>query len=100
MKLLLAFAISASAALSQTTAESVRRAMEPRLQNEDVTAWQIRRYVVARVPKLVLPASAARWTSKAKALRAQALDVAFHGWPPEWIDSPPAFEDLGYIPAG
>jgi hypothetical protein len=27
-------------------------------------------------------------------------DVVFHGWPREWIDSPPRFEDLGVLPAG
>jgi dienelactone hydrolase len=89
-----------AAARSQTTAESVAHAMEQRLQNADVTAWQIRHYVVARVPKFVLPASAEQWTATAKALRAQTLDVAFHGWPKEWIQSAPVFEDLGYIPAG
>jgi dienelactone hydrolase len=92
--------LSIAAARSQTTADSVAHAMEQRLQNADVTEWQIRHYVVGRVPKLVLPASAAQWTATAKALRTKTLDVAFQGWPAEWIQSAPVFEDLGYIPAG
>lgn len=88
------------AAFPQTTAQSVAKTMEQPLQNSEVTAWQIRRYVVGKVPKLVLPATAAEWTKQAGELRRRALDVAFHGWPKSWIASPPKFEDLGYVPAG
>jgi Acetyl xylan esterase (AXE1) len=84
----------------QTTAASVRAALKPPLQNEQVTAAQLRRYVVRRVPKLVVPSSAKEWTAEARRLRRKALEVAFHGWPQEWIDAPPVFEDLGLVPAG
>ncbi|MGI8743039.1 MAG: alpha/beta hydrolase family protein [Bryobacteraceae bacterium] len=90
----------APAAFPQTTAESVTRTMQQPLQNSEITAWQIRRYVVGKVPKLVLPGSAAEWTTQAGELRRRALEVAFHGWPKEWIDPAPKFEDLGYLPAG
>lgn len=90
----------APAVFPQTTAESVARTMQQPLQNSEVTAWQIRRYVVAKVPKLVLPRSAAEWTTQSNDLRRRALEVAFHGWPKEWIDSAPKFEDLGYLPSG
>ncbi|MGI8746394.1 MAG: alpha/beta hydrolase family protein [Bryobacteraceae bacterium] len=90
----------ASAAYPQTTAESVARTMQQPLQNSEVTAWQIRRYVAGKVPRLVLPSSAAEWTRQSSDLRSRALEVAFHGWPKEWIDSAPKFEDLGYLPSG
>ena len=90
----------ASAAFTQTTAESVALTMQQSLQSPDVTAWQVRRYVVSKVPRLVLPARPGQWTAQADELRRRALDVAFHGWPKEWVDAPPAFEDLGYIPSG
>src|ERR1700689_940472 len=85
---------------AQTTADSVSRVLrqlQPPLQNAEVTAWQLRRYVVKRVPKLAPPASAGDWTAEAKRLRQQVLDVAFHGWPKEWVESAPVFEDLGLI---
>src|SRR6516165_9451640 len=88
---------------AQTTAGSVSRMMklpQPPLQNAEVTAWQLRRYVVKRVPKLIVPASAEDWTAETKRLRKQVLAVAFHGWPKEWVESAPVFEDMGLIPAG
>ncbi len=94
------FLLLVSAGLAQTTADSVSRSMQEPLQNPEVTAWQIRRYVVQKVPRLVLPDSAAAWTAQAKDLRRRALEVAFHGWPKEWIDSAPKFEDAGEVPAG
>jgi hypothetical protein len=24
----------------------------------------------------------------------------FHGWPREWVDAPPKFEDAGLVPSG
>lgn len=95
-----AFVLAAPAVLAQTTADSVNRTMQQPLQNPEVTAWQIRRYVVRKVPRLVLPNSAAAWTAQAKDLRQRALEVAFHGWPKEWIGSSPKVEDVGEIPAG
>ncbi len=88
------------AAHAQTTADSIGRAIEPPLQNPEVTAFQLRRYVAARVPKLVKPSTAERWTAESQRLRRKVLEVAFHGWPKDWIASAPKFEDLGEIPAG
>ena len=84
-------------AQAQTTAEFVSPALNARLQNADVTAWQIRRYVVGKVPTIAVPESAAEWTAEAAGLRRRVLETAFHGWPGEWIDSPPVFRDLGII---
>ena len=85
---------------SQTTATSVGPALRISLQNPEVTAWQIRHYVVNRIPKLTVPATANEWTAESESLRRRILDVAFHGWPREWIDAPPKVEDLGEIAAG
>ena len=41
------------------------------------------------------------WTTKGARLREQLLrDVVFHGWPKEWVDAPPRFEDLGLVATG
>ena len=42
--------------------------------------------------------SSEHWTEEARRLRRHLLhDVVFHGWPEEWVNSPPKFEDLGAI---
>ncbi|HXN22772.1 MAG TPA: acetylxylan esterase [Candidatus Dormibacteraeota bacterium] len=72
-----------------------------RLQTEDVVEFQIREYLMKRVPRLPNPNSAAEWTVEQKRLRKHLLeDVIFHGWPKEWVSAPPKFEDLGLIPSG
>ena len=45
--------------------------------------------------------SAQQWTAEANRLRQHLLnDVVFHGWPKDWVSSPPKFEDLGIIEGG
>jgi dienelactone hydrolase len=62
---------------------------------------QIKSYILSRVAPLPTPVSAEQWTEEAQRLRRHLLhDVVFHGWPSEWVDSPPKFEDLGVIETG
>jgi len=76
-------------------------ALTLRLQSEDVVEAEIREYLMKRVRPLPEPKSAAEWTADEKRLRKHLLEnVIFHGWPKEWVDSPPKFEDLGLIPSG
>jgi hypothetical protein len=86
--------------LSQTTAVSVSEVLQQPLQNAEVTAWQIRQHVAKQTPKLVAPTRAEQWTAEARRLRQRTLETTFHGWPKEWIDSPPVFQDLGELRAG
>ncbi len=66
-----------------------------------VVGYQVRQYLVNHAAPPPLATSAAQWTAEASRLRRHLLhDVVFHGWPKEWIDSPPKFEDLGTIEAG
>jgi hypothetical protein len=56
---------------------------------------------MGKVPELTVPSSAEQWTAQEQRIRRHLLDdVVFHGWPQEWVNSPPRFEDLGPIPAG
>lgn len=91
--------ISAGAVLGQTEP----RYMEERLKEEilppSVALFQLRQYILNRVGKLPAPTSAAEWTADSKRIRDQIVnDVVFHGWPKEWVDAPPKFEDLGVTP--
>jgi hypothetical protein len=83
----------------QTTAlSSVEETLAHPVQPPAVTAFQLQQYLLARVPALPSPATAAQWTSEEKRLRHHILDdVAFHGWPREWVESAPHFEQVGVI---
>ncbi len=88
-------------AVGQTRIEEVGEVLKLRLQSEDVVDFQIRQYLMKRVPPLPAPKTASEWTTEETRLRAHLLkDVIFHGWPSKWVDSPPRFEDLGLIPSG
>jgi len=87
--------------LAQTTPRSVKPFLEAPVQTPEVTEYQVRQFIVARIPRLKLPATAAEWTAEASRLRERALNqVFFHGWPPEWVGAGHGFEDHGLIPAG
>ena len=99
LRLTFVLAISAGTVLAQTEP----RYMEERLKEEilppSVALFQLRQYILNRVGKLPAPSSAAEWTTDSKRIRDQIVnDVVFHGWPKEWVDAPPKFEDLGVTP--
>ncbi len=88
-------------AKAQTSTGEVAGLLKVPLQTPDTVEFQIRQYLMKLVPPLPTPKTAAEWTSQQKRLRKHLLDdVIFHGWPKEWVDSPPKFEDLGVIPSG
>jgi len=88
-------------ALAQTRIEEVGTVLKLRLQTEDVVDFQVRQYLMKRVAPLPAPKTAAEWTSEQKHLREHLLeDVIFRGWPKEWVNAQPKFEDLGLIPSG
>jgi len=71
------------------------------IQATPVTAFQLQEFLATRIPKLPSPTSSAEWTAEEVRLRQHILnDIAFHGWPRQWIDSPPKFEDAGVIKTG
>ena len=54
-----------------------------------------------RVVKLPKPTTAGQWTAESTRLRRHLLDdVVFHGWPKDWWEGPPKFEDLGILHSG
>jgi dienelactone hydrolase len=93
--------VTPQAALAQTRVEEVGEVLNLRLQTEDVVDFQIQQYLMKRVAPLPAPKTAAEWTARQKQLRQHLLeDVIFHGWPKEWVEAPPKFEDLGLVPTG
>jgi len=87
--------------MAQSDSEVIEPILSKQLQSPQVVTYQLQKFLEARVPALVVPASAEQWTSEAERIRRHLLeDVIFHGWPQEWVNSPPHFEDLGPLPAG
>jgi dienelactone hydrolase len=82
---------------AQADAKLVAPWLQRRLQSEPVVAEQLRRFMRARVPRLRLPADAAQWTTETERLRARELQVIYHGWPQNWIDASPTFEEVGTL---
>lgn len=90
-----------STACAQQVANQVRTIAGNPIQSHEDVINQLREYLMARTPQLPKPTSAAAWTARAEQIREHLLnDVIFHGWPREWVDAPPRFEQVGTIETG
>ncbi|HEV2492033.1 MAG TPA: prolyl oligopeptidase family serine peptidase [Terriglobia bacterium] len=86
---------------AQATSRSVELTLEPPVQPIAVTAFELQRYLMRRIPKLPPATSASEWKAEVQKLRRHMLeDIAYHGWPREWVDAAPKFEDVGVIETG
>ncbi|WP_263352470.1 alpha/beta hydrolase family protein [Acidicapsa acidisoli] len=80
----------------QATSDTLKSLLEQPVQTTDVTAFQLQKYLSRRITALPSPQSASDWTDKSQSLRKHILDdIAFHGWPSEWIQSAPKFSQVG-----
>ena len=86
---------------AQTTPQSVAQPLSQAIQAVAVTEYQLESYLDRRIPKLPAvsdPAALKAWQDK---LRQHILeDIAYHGWPREWVNAPPRFEEVGVIETG
>src|SRR5580704_5902987 len=88
-----------SATQAQTKPAYLQEILKQEILPPEVAQYQLRQYILKRIARLEAPSSLAQWNGESKRLREQILsDVVFHGWPKDWVDSPPKFEDLGVIP--
>jgi len=86
---------------AQTDAGQVTAVLNQPIQTSDVVEFQLRQYLMKRVPALPTPANATEWTKEEGRLRKHVLEnVIFHGWPKDWVNSGPKFEDAGVIASG
>lgn len=92
----------AAMAWAQGEAEDLRNVLKDELMAPAVADFQIRQYLVNGIAPLPqAPATAQEWTTEASHLRHRLLDeVVYHGWPKEWVDSGPKFEEAGVIETG
>jgi dienelactone hydrolase len=90
--------VAASVTDAQAIADTVAPLLEKPVQTTAVTAYQLQSYMMKRIPKPVPPATAEQWTAEAQKLRKHILeDIAYHGWPQEWVNAAPHFEQTGVI---
>jgi dienelactone hydrolase len=83
---------------AQTTPDSVAAELSQPIQSVDLTAFQLQHYLMKRIPKLSLPSTPGQWQASEQRLRKHILeDVAFHGWPQEWVHASPKFQPAGVI---
>ena len=88
-------------AAAQSAAELAAEVLKQPVQSPQVVTYQLQKYLMGRAAQLPAPTSAEAWTAEARRIREHVLkDVVFHGWPQEWVNAAPKFEDLGEIPSG
>lgn len=93
--------VATSAALAQSEPEQVGAVLGEEILSPQVALFQVRRYLLSRVAKPPTATSAEQWTREANRLRQRLLnEVVFHGWPKEWVNAPPKFEEQGVIGGG
>jgi dienelactone hydrolase len=91
----------AGAAIAQSDPEQVGAILGEEILPPSVAVFQVRQYLLGRVAPAPLATTAEQWTGQARRLRQHLLDhVVFHGWPEEWVNAPPKFEDLGVMETG
>ena len=94
--------LGVSLAHGQSEPEQLNAILKDEILSPAVAEFQIRQYLLSRVaPPPHLPSSPQEWTSEAARLRHHLLeDIAFHGWPREWVEAGPKFEEVGVIETG
>lgn len=92
---LLLAALAAGFALGQTEPRYLDDVLKEKILAPDIADFQLRQHLLGKVGRLAIPAGAAQWTTESQRLRGKLVDeVAFHGWPKEWVTSAPKFQEV------
>jgi len=60
--------------------------------------YQLQEFLLKRIPQLPTPTTPALWSAEEERVRKYVLnDIAYHGWPREWVDAAPKFKEVGII---
>ena len=60
--------------------------------------FELQKFLLNRVPQLPAPTTPVLWAAEEERVRKHVLDdIAYHGWPREWVDATPKFEEVGII---
>jgi len=98
---LLTFVFAPGYVFGQSEPNEISQVLGEEILAPSVAVHQVKSYILSRVAPPPSATNAQQWTEQAKRLRQHLLqDVVFHGWPDEWVNAPPKFEDLGVIETG
>lgn len=91
-----------SMAWSQGEGAHIGEVLKDEIVSPAVADFQMRQHIDQRTAPLPKPpATPAEWSASADQLRRHLVDdVVFHGWPKQWVDSPPKFEERSVIETG
>jgi dienelactone hydrolase len=93
--------LAANGGFAQSEPDLIDPVLSEEILPPSVAVFQMKQYLLRRVASLPVPQNAAQWTATAHDLRRRLVDdVVFHGWPKEWVESSPSFQDLGMIESG
>jgi dienelactone hydrolase len=91
----------AAKGFAQTDPEQVAPILAEPIVSPDVSIFRLKQYLLGRVAPPPKALSKDEWIAEETRLRRHLLDdVVFHGWPKEWVNAEPKFEDLGTIETG
>jgi dienelactone hydrolase len=95
------FILSVAHVRAQAEADAVQVTLREEILPAAAALFQMQQYIVRHVQPPPRPASAEQWTAESKRIRERLLkDVVFHGWPEEWVNAAPKFEDAGVVDSG
>jgi dienelactone hydrolase len=91
-------ALHSRIAVGQSSPSQLAPVLSEEIQPPAISVFQMKQYLLKRAAKPPAPASAEQWTAESKRLRDRLLkEVVFHGWPQEWVNAPPRFEETGVL---
>lgn len=93
--LLLILIVALRAAKGQVYESNLKPIVTTPIETPEVWGYEQRQYYRERTPAVTAPASASQWTEQADVLRTRLLNVIYHGWPKEWVNSHPIFQEVG-----
>ena len=98
---LLLLVLGSRLACAQSEADQIAPILAEEILSPAAATFQLKQYLLRHVAPPPEATTASDWTAKGARLREHLLrDVVFHGWPKEWVEAPPRFEDLGLIATG
>jgi len=99
--IILSYLFTCSLLPAQSEPGDLSPILEKSLISPEVVRHQLDQYLMQRVPRLPRLLDATSWKEEAKRIRTHVLEeVIFHGWPEDWVNSPPVFEEVESIPSG
>ena len=95
---LLLTALHSETAIGQSGPGELAPVLSEEIQSPAVSIFQMKQYLLRKAAKPPAPATAEQWTAESKRLREHLLkNVVFNGWPQEWVNAPPRFEETGVL---